>query len=174
MVQVGRDARIVIIGQAPGRVVHESGVPWADPSGDRLRSWLGVTPEQFYDDAVVALVPMGPLLPRDRPERRQPAATRVCTLWHDPLLGHLPTDRLTVVVGAYAQRRYIDEPGRNLTDTVANWQRYLPSQVVLPHPSPRNRGWFKKNPWFETDTLPAVRSRVSEILNNSDKRRRAV
>ncbi len=88
-------------------------------------------------------------------------------LWHDPLLGHLLTDRLTVVVGAYAQRRYIDEPGRNLTDTVANWQRYLPSQVVLPHPSPRNRGWFKKNPWFETDTLPAVRSRVSEILNNS-------
>ena len=167
MVQVGPKARIVIIGQAPGRIVHESGVPWADASGDRLRSWLGVTSEQFYDEEVVALVPMGFCFPGTGTSGDLPPRPECAPLWHEPLLGHLPEDRLTLVVGAYAQRRYVEEPGRNLTETVASWERYLPHQVVLPHPSPRNRGWFKKNPWFETDTLPAVRSRVSTILTDT-------
>lgn len=167
MVQVGPKARIVIIGQAPGRIVHESGVPWADPSGDRLRSWLGVTSEQFYDEEVVALVPMGFCFPGTGTSGDLPPRPECAPLWHEPLLGHLPEDRLTLVVGAYAQRRYVEEPGRNLTETVASWERYLPHQVVLPHPSPRNRGWFKKNPWFQTDTLPAVRSRVSTILTDT-------
>lgn len=164
VLQAGGAARIVIIGQAPGRRVHESGIPWADPSGERLREWLGVTEEQFYDPDVVAVVPMGFCYPGaarsgDKPPRRECAP-----LWHDAVLAHLPADRLEVIIGTYAQARYIaDRPG-TLTETVAAWETYLPSQVVLPHPSPRNRHWLTKNPWFEAETLPAVRRRVQAVL----------
>lgn len=164
IVQVGSAASIVIIGQAPGRRVHESGVPWHDPSGDRLRSWLGLTDDQFYDSDQVALIPMGFCFPGSATSGDKPPRPECAPQWHEPLLDHLPAERLEIIIGTYAQKRYIVSPGRTLTETVANWQHYLPTQVVMPHPSPRNQAWFKKNPWFEAETLVDVRARVQEVL----------
>lgn len=164
VVQAGGAARIVVIGQAPGRRVHESGIPWDDPSGVRLRDWLGVDVEQFYDPDIVALVPMGFCYPGAAASGDNPPRPECAPLWHDPLLAKLPADRLDVLIGAYAQRRYVHDRASTLTATVADWERYLPSQIVLPHPSPRNNHWLAKNPWFEAETLPAVRRRVRAIL----------
>ncbi len=165
VVQLGRSARIVIIGQAPGRRVHESGVPWDDPSGDTLRGWLGLDADRFYDPDVLAIVPMGFCYPGsaasgDRPPRRECAP-----LWHDRVLGVLPPDRLTIVIGSYARARYAADAGTTLDEAVAAWGRLLPDRIVLPHPSPRNRHWVTKRPWFEADVLPALRQRVEEVLD---------
>ena len=164
IVQLGNAAGVVIIGQAPGRRVHETGVPWDDPSGVRLRSWLNVTDEEFYDADRIALVPMGFCFPGTAKSGDKPPRPECAPLWHDRLLDQLPGDRLEVIIGTYAQKRYIVERGKNLTETVANWQAYMPRQIVLPHPSPRNQAWFKKNPWFEADVIPAVQRRVAEVL----------
>lgn len=164
IVQVGKAAPIVIIGQAPGRRVHESGIPWDDPSGDRLRGWLGLNAQQFYDPATVAIIPMGFCYPGSAKSGDLPPRPECAPLWHERLLAHLPTDRLEVIIGTYAQRRYITERGTNLTETVRNWRNYLPCQIVMPHPSPRNQAWFKQNPWFEADALPAVKQRVDDVL----------
>jgi uracil-DNA glycosylase len=158
-------ARIVIIGQAPGRRVHESGVPWDDPSGVRLREWLGLSDAQFYDPAVVAIVPMGFCYPGSAKSGDKPPRKECAPLWHEPILAELPADRLEIIIGTYAQARYIADRPRTLTETVANWATYLPRRIVLPHPSPRNAHWLTKNPWFESDTLPAVRQRVAEITS---------
>lgn len=164
VVQVGRSARIVIVGQAPGRRVHESGVPWDDPSGDTLRGWLGLDADRFYDPDVLAIVPMGFCYPGsaasgDRPPRRECAP-----LWHDRVLGVLPSDRLTIVIGSYARARYAADAGTTLDEAVAAWERLLPDRIVLPHPSPRNRHWVMKRPRFEADVLPALRQRVEQML----------
>jgi len=145
IVQMDTTASIVIIGQAPGRRVHESGVPWDDPSGVRLRAWLDLTPEQFYDPTKVAILPMGFCYPGSAKSGDLPPRPECAPLWHDQLLDHLPEERLEVIIGVYAQKRYIVEPGKNLTATVSNWKSYLPRQVVMPHPSPRNQAWFAKN-----------------------------
>jgi uracil-DNA glycosylase len=168
LVQVGSTARIVIIGQAPGRRVHESGTLWADPSGDRLRDWLGLDEERFYDDRLVALVPMGFCYPGSSGNGDLPPRPECAPLWHGPLLDHLADDRLEVIIGAHAQRRYVERRGTNLTETVASWADHLPRQIVLPHPSPRNQSWFSKNPWFAAETVPAVRARTQEILDARD------
>ena len=165
IVQVADTARIVIIGQAPGRRVHESGVPWDDPSGRTLRTWLGVDDEQFYDPSLVALVPMGFCYPGAASSGDKPPRPECAPLWHEELLGHLPDDRLEVIIGMYAQKRYIADRQPTLTETVAQWANHLPRQVVLPHPSPRNQHWLRKNPWFEAETIPAVRQRVREVLD---------
>ncbi len=167
IVQLGGRARIVIIGQAPGRKVHESGVPWDDKSGERLRDWLGVTSEQFYDPDMVAIVPMGFCYPGSAKSGDKPPRPECAPLWHDRLLAELPDDRLEIIIGTYAQKRYITDDISTLTERVANWQQYLPHQVVLPHPSPRNAHWVTKNPWFETETLPSIRRRVNEVLGTS-------
>ena len=120
--------------------------------------------DQFYDPDVVAIVPMGFCFPGSSGSGDLPPRPECAPTWHEPLLSHLNSDRLEVVIGAYAQKRYIAEPGSNLTETVAQFEQYLPQQVVLPHPSPRNRHWLAKNPWFEADTLPAIRRRVAEVL----------
>ncbi len=164
IVQAGEPARIVIIGQAPGRRVHESGIPWDDPSGRTLRRWLDLSDEQFYDPDIVALVPMGFCYPGSAASGDKPPRPECAPLWHHALLSHLPANRLEVIIGIYAQKRYIAERKKTLTDTVANWSSYLPKQVVLPHPSPRNQHWLTKNPWFETETLPAVQARISQFL----------
>lgn len=164
VVQLGRGARIVIIGQAPGRRVHESGVPWDDPSGVRLREWLGVTDDVFYDPERVALVPMGFCFPGTGTSGDLPPRPECAPKWHDRLLAELPADRLEVIIGRYAQARYVPDAGPTLTDTVAGWRTHLPDRIVMPHPSPRNRRWFTRNPWFEADVLPAVRARVAEVL----------
>ncbi|HEY5142267.1 MAG TPA: uracil-DNA glycosylase family protein [Solirubrobacteraceae bacterium] len=164
IVQADGKARVVIIGQAPGRRVHESGVPWADASGVRLRAWLGMTESEFYDPARTALVPMGFCFPGTGPSGDLPPRRECAPLWHDRLLALLPPDRLTVIVGTYAQRRYADRTHGTVADTVARWREFLPGRIVMPHPSPRNRSWLARNPWFEADTVPAVRSRVRQVL----------
>lgn len=164
IVQASPTARLVIIGQAPGRKVHESGVPWDDPSGRTLRSWLGVTDEEFYDPAHVAIVPMGFCYPGKGTSGDLPPRPECAPLWHEPLLGHLPDDRLTVIIGQYAQARYLDDREPTLTETVARWADYLPDRIVMPHPSPRNRHWLTKNPWFEAEAIPALRDRVRTLL----------
>lgn len=166
IVQASVTSPIVIIGQAPGRRVHESGIPWHDPSGDRLRSWLNLTDEQFYDPAVVALVPMGFCYPGSAKSGDKPPRPECAPLWHEPLLEQLPSDRLEIIIGTYAQKRYITDRAPTLTETVARWADYLPNQVVMPHPSPRNQHWATKNPWFEAETLPAVRERVHQVLRS--------
>lgn len=163
IVQASPQSPIVIIGQAPGRRVHESGIPWDDPSGVRLREWLGLTSEQFYDPAVVALVPMGFCYPGSATSGDNPPRPECAPLWHEELLAKLPSERLDVIIGTYAQKRYVPDRKATLTETVASFREYLPGQVVLPHPSPRNQGWFKKNPWFEAETIPAIRARISDV-----------
>ncbi len=164
IVQVGSQARIVIIGQAPGRRVHESGVPWDDASGKTLRRWLNVTEAQFYDPNIIALVPMGFCYPGSTSSGDKPPRPECAPLWHERVLGALPGNRLDVIIGTYAQKRYIPDRKKTLTETVANWVAYLPEKVVLPHPSPRNQHWLTKNPWFESQTLPAVQQRIAEFL----------
>jgi len=169
IVQAGAAARIVIIGQAPGRRVHESGIPWDDPSGRTLRSWLDLSDEQFYDPDVVALVPMGFCYPGSAASGDRPPRPECAPLWHERLLAELPADRLDIIIGTYAQKRYVADRKKTLTETVANWANYLPSQVVLPHPSPRNQHWLTKNPWFEAETVPAIRSRIHQFLADTDR-----
>lgn len=168
IVQASSRSRIVIIGQAPGRKVHESGIPWDDASGRRLREWLDLTPEQFYDPELVAIVPMGFCYPGSAKSGDLPPRPECAPLWHEPLLAELPDDRLDVIIGMYAQARYIANRPKTLTETVAKWRDYLPRQVVLPHPSPRNQHWPKKNRWFETEALPAVRERVRDVVNRAE------
>ena len=163
IVQAGPTARLVIIGQAPGRRVHESGIPWADPSGDRLRGWLGIEASTFYDPSMVALIPMGFCYPGSKASGDLPPRPECAPLWHDRLLGALPTDRLTVLIGTYAIARYVGRR-ETLTHTVAGWREFLPDRMVLPHPSPRNQSWLAKNQWFESDAIPAMRERVTEVL----------
>ena len=157
-------ARIVIIGHAPGRRVHESGVPWDDPSGVRLREWLGLGEEQFYDPAVVAIVPMGFCYPGTGSSGDLPPRPECAPLWHERVLQHLPEERLTVIIGAHAMARYVESPARTLTAEVARWADQLPSRIVMPHPSPRNNRWLAKNRWFETDVVPAIRRRVEQVI----------
>jgi len=163
-VQLGANARLVIIGQAPGRRVHESGVPWDDPSGDRLRGWLGLSDAQFYDPNIVAIVPMGFCYPGSAKSGDNPPRPECAPQWHDELLGHLRDDVFTIVIGSYAQKRYVPDREKTLTATVKRWTDYLPERIVLPHPSPRNRHWLTKNPWFDEEVVPALQARVSEAL----------
>ncbi|MEL7156550.1 MAG: uracil-DNA glycosylase family protein [Actinomycetota bacterium] len=165
IVQLAAGAPIVIIGQAPGRRVHHGGVPWDDPSGDRLRQWLGIDPDRFYDPALVAIVPMGLCYPGRGSSGDKPPRPECAPLWHDALLAHLPTERLEIIVGAHAQARYVPDRPSTLTETVAQWRHHLPGRIVLPHPSPRNNGWLAANPWFAEDVVPAVRARVADLLS---------
>lgn len=164
-------SRIVIIGQAPGRRVWKSGVAWDDPSGVRLRGWLGLSDEQFYDPALVALIPMGFCYPGKGTSGDLPPRHECAPLWHDRILSRLPTDRLDVIIGQYAQRRYTQGSHRSVTETVSAWRSFLPDRIVLPHPSPRNVGWFKANPWFEAEVVPAVRQRVAALATVTDEAR---
>lgn len=165
VVQAGADARLLIVGQAPGRIVHETGIPWNDPSGDRLREWLGVSRDVFYDEQQVALVPTGFCYPGKGKSGDLPPRPECAPLWHAPLLAALPNVGLTLLIGSHAQQFYLRDNGKaTLTATVAAYQEYLPRYLPLPHPSPRNRAWFKANPWFARDVLPALQQRVVTLL----------
>ncbi len=159
-------SRVLIIGQAPGRLVYASGVPWQDRSGDRLRDWLGVDAATFYDVRNFALMPMGFCYPGAGRSGDLPPRPECAPLWHDRLLAAMPEVRLTLFIGRFAQARYLDlQPGETLTATVGRHAEQLAQgKLALPHPSPRNRGWWRKNPWFEAEVLPQLRSRVSMIL----------
>ena len=159
-------ARLLIVGQAPGTKVHNSGVPWNDASGDRLRQWLEVDRDTFYDPGRIAIVPMGFCYPgRDRRGGDLPPRTECAPLWHPRLLAALPKVELTLLVGSYAQKYYLGRARRRtLRETVAHYRDYLPAYLPLPHPSWRNTAWLTKNPWFETDLLPDLRARVHALL----------
>jgi uracil-DNA glycosylase len=154
----------LIAGQAPGRKVHESGVPFDDASGDRLRDWLGVTRELFYDPRRIAILPMGFCFPGSGRSGDLPPRPECAPAWRSRLLGHLRHLELTVVVGQYAQAYHLGQGGGSLTDTVKAWRTHWPGAIPLPHPSPRNNLWLRRNPWFETEVLPALRKRVSKVL----------
>ncbi len=159
-------ARLLIVGQAPGTRVHETGIPWNDPSGNRLRAWLGIDRETFYDQDRIAIVPMGFCYPgRDSRGGDRPPRPECAPLWHPPLLAALPAVALTLLVGLYAQRRYLDTRRRpTLTETVRAWADYGPEYLPLPHPSWRNTGWLQRHPWFEAELVPDLRARVRALL----------
>lgn len=160
-------ARLLIIGQAPGTKVHASGIPWNDPSGQRLRDWLQLEPERFYDESLVAIIPMGLCYPgRYEKGGDLPPRPECAPLWHAPLRAHLPALRLTLLVGRYAQAYYLGKKcPSSLSETVARWRHYLPQGFLpLPHPSWRTTGWQKNRPWFEEELLSEVRKMVRESI----------
>jgi uracil-DNA glycosylase len=160
--RVSRTARLLIIGQAPGTRVHETGIPWNDPSGDRLRGWLGFSREQYYDTAKVALVGVGLCYPGRLPNGGDaPPRPECAPLWHPRLLPLMPDISLTMAVGSYAIARLIG-PGP-MTAHVRDFRRHLPALMPLPHPSWRTIGWEARNPWFAAELLPALRARIAEM-----------
>ncbi|MDA0327645.1 MAG: uracil-DNA glycosylase family protein [Gemmatimonadetes bacterium] len=164
VVQLNPGARILIAGQAPGRKVHETGIPFDDPSGDRLRDWMGLTTEQFYDPGLVAILPMGFCYPGTGSSGDLPPRPECAPAWRARLLEQLPLIEVTLVIGRYAQLWHLGVPGVGVTQTVADWTRYWPEVLPLPHPSPRNNRWLKQNPWFAREVLPALRARVADLL----------
>lgn len=164
VLQIHPQARVLIAGQAPGRKVHASGVPFDDVSGDRLREWMGVTREVFYDPKKIAILPMGFCFPGTGKSGDFPPRPECAPAWRDQLLGHLRHLEVTLVVGQYAQDYHLHERQSSLTDTVQSWQSYWPKIIPLPHPSPRNNIWLSRNPWFEKELLPKLRRRVSAAL----------
>lgn len=165
VVQFSPQARILIIGQAPGSKVHASGIPWDDDSGKRLREWTGLSPEAFYDPARVALVPMGFCYPGKGKSGDLPPRPECAPHWHDRILALLPPDRLTLLVGSYAQAHYLpDARRRPMTERIRDFAAYGPGTIPLPHPSWRSTIWMRRNPWFESELLPVLRARVRERL----------
>ncbi len=159
------DAKILIIGQAPGNKVHKTGIPWNDPSGNQLRNWLGVTKEEFYDATKFAIMPMGFCYPGKGKSGDLPPRPECAPQWHKPLLEHLPNVDLVILIGMYAQNYYLGKQAKKtLTETVANFKNYLPKYLPLPHPSPRNRFWLTKNPWFDKEVLLELKERVKSLI----------
>ena len=159
-------ARLMIVGQAPGTRVHETGIPWNDASGDRLRAWLGIERDAFYDESRIAIVPMGFCYPGvDRNGGERPPRPECARRWHPLLAPHLARVALTLLVGGYAQKYYLGG-GRapSMTETVRRWRDYAPGFLPLPHPSWRNTAWLRRNPWFEAEVVPALRARVAALL----------
>ncbi len=165
IVSAHKDSKIVIIGQAPGLKVHTTGIPWDDPSGKQLRKWLDVTDELFYDETKIALVPMGFCYPGKGKSGDLPPRPECAPQWHQKLLDQMPNLQLVILIGMYSQKYYLKEKAkRTLTETVAEYKTYLPNYFPLPHPSPRNRFWLTKNPWFEKEVIPELQEKVSQIL----------
>ncbi len=164
VLRASETARILIVSQAPGVRVHATGTPWDDPSGERLRTWMGIGPDKFYDESQISIIPMGYCYPGrgdggDLPPRRECA-----TLWLDHLLAKLPRIELTMLIGLHAQRHFLGSRRKqSLTETVKAWHEFAPEYLPLPHPSARNTPWFKRNPWFEHELLPVLRERIKSL-----------
>ena len=166
VLRASTSAKIAIFGQAPGNLVHQSGKPFTDPSGVRLREWMGVTDEEFYDERRIAIIPMGFCFPGydakggDKPPRKECAQT-----WRAQLMAAMPNIKTAILVGAYAQKWHLGEGARkSLTETVEAWREFSPTYFATPHPSWRNNTWLKKHPWFEAELLPVLRKRVRSLL----------
>jgi len=171
VLRVSRTARLGVCSQAPGTRVHASGIPFTDASGDRLRDWMGVTPQDFYDEARIAILPMGFCFPgQDAKGGDLPPRAECATLWHRDLFAVMPQLELVLAVGSYAQNWHLgEEAGDSLQATMLAWRKHLgrethPRILPLPHPSWRNNGWLKKNPWFEEGLLPVLRREVLALL----------
>jgi uracil-DNA glycosylase family 4 len=165
VVSAHSESRIVIIGQAPGTKVHNSGIPWDDASGKQLRKWLHVTNEQFYNEKFFAIVPMGFCYPGKGKSGDLPPRPECAPQWHEQLFQQMPKLELIILIGMYAQQYYLKKQSKKtLTETVTNYKDYLPKYFVLPHPSPRNRFWLTKNPWFETEVIPELRNKIKSLI----------
>jgi len=167
VLRASASARLLVVGQAPGTRVHETGIPWNDPSGDRLRQWLAMDREQFYDDSRVAIIPMGFCYPGKGPSGDLPPRPECAHQWRERLLDCLPDIELTLLVGRYAQQYHIPQVGKSVTATVQRWQELLPAYFPTPHPSPRNLLWLRRNPWFEHEAVPALRKRVQALFDGT-------
>lgn len=166
VLRVAQEARILIIGQAPGLKVHNSGLPWDDPSGDRLRGWLNIDREQFYRDARLGILPMGFCYPGKGKSGDLPPRPECAPTWHERLLQQMPQIEVVLLIGQYAQKRYAGDDEKNLTERVRN-QPLDGRFISLPHPSPRNIRWFKQNPWFDEQLLPSFQRRIHPLLSES-------
>lgn len=167
VVRVGEQTRLLICGQAPGRLVHETGLPFNDPSGQRLRAWMGIDRETFYGRPEIGVAAMAFCFPGTNPKGGDyPPPSRCAALWRKDLMARLPKVELTLLVGSYAQAWALGGAMKgNMTDTVAAWSEYVDQGVLpLPHPSWRNTAWLKRNPWFEDEVTPYLRRRVAGIL----------
>lgn len=164
VLQVHANARILIAGQAPGTRVHASGIPFDDPSGERLREWLGITRDVFYDPEQIAILPMGFCYPGTGNSGDLPPRPECAPAWRIALLSHLKRIKVTIVLGKYAQDYHFGKTGMSVTDLAKSWETHWPHLVPLPHPSPRNNLWLRRNPWFEKDLLPNLRRAVDEAL----------
>ncbi|MEL6116223.1 uracil-DNA glycosylase family protein [Photobacterium sp. SP02] len=164
VIQASSEARLMIVGQAPGTRVHDTGIPWNDPSGDRLRRWLDLDRDTFYDPSRIAIMPMGLCYPGKGKSGDLPPRPECAPQWHGQVWPLLPNIGMTLLVGQYAQNYYLSDKPKPLTDTVKAWRRWAPTYLPLPHPSPRNTLWLKKNPWFETDVVPYIRDYVHQHL----------
>lgn len=169
VIRASAESKIVVIGQAPGRKVQESGIPWDDASGNNLRDWMGVDKETFYDDKLFALMPMGFCYPGTGKSGDFPPRRECAPMWHQQLLNFMPDVKLTLLIGQYAQKYYLKNMAkRNLTQTVKNFHEYMLEYFPLPHPSPRNNIWQKKNQWFKSDLTPILKAEVGLILDSSN------
>jgi len=166
VVQADRKASILIVGQAPGRKVHETGIPFNDPSGDRLRDWMGIDKSIFYDAKQIALLPMGFCYPGTGKSGDLPPRLECAEAWREKLLAGLPKIQLTLVIGQYAHKYHLGKrQSKTLTETVKAWRKFTGEGLLpLPHPSPRNNIWLKRNEWFEKDVLPALKTQVKKFL----------
>ncbi|MFV8817784.1 uracil-DNA glycosylase family protein [Haliea sp. E17] len=163
VLRASASARLLIVGQAPGTRVHASGIPWNDPSGDRLRQWLQMDRERFYDDSRIAIVPMGFCYPGRGRSGDLPPRPECAAQWHAALLEQMPRIELVLLIGQYAQNHYLGRSRETLTERVRRWRDFGPRFLPLPHPSPRNTLWLKRNPWFEAEVVPELRRRVAAI-----------
>ena len=171
VVAASTESKIIIVGQAPGRIVHKSGIPWNDKSGDNLRAWLNVDKETFYDTNLFAVIPMGFCYPGTGKTGDLPPRPECAPLWHRQLLNQMPNVELMLLVGQYAQNHYLGTKIKNtLTETVRHYQEYLPGFFPLPHPSPRNNIWQAKNEWFSREVLPELKGVVNRILTPGHQR----
>jgi uracil-DNA glycosylase len=165
IVQACIHSKIVIIGQAPGQKVQDSGIPWNDQSGNELRRWLGVSKQQFYDSKLFALIPMGFCYPGKGSSGDLPPRPECAPLWHHQLLSEMKNVDLTLLIGKYAQKLYLDSKfNATITENIKNYTEFMPQYLPLVHPSPRNKIWQKKNPWFELEIIPKLQEMISNIL----------
>jgi uracil-DNA glycosylase len=166
ILSIGRQSKIIIVGQAPGRIVHETGIPWNDKSGDNLRAWLGVDKPTFYDTKKFGIMPMGFCYPGTGKSGDLPPRPECAPLWHAKLLKRITEIKLIILVGQYAHSYYLKEKIKeSLTETVKNYTAYLPEFFALPHPSPRNNIWLAKNKWFAEVVLPDLKDTISRLLS---------
>lgn len=164
VVRANPKAKLLIIGQAPGTKVHASGTPWDDASGERLRKWMGIDKELFYDEEKIAIVPMGFCYPGKGKSGDLPPRKECAPQWHQSLLDELPNIELTLLIGNYAQNYYLTSEHKTLTERVKAWREFKPNNLPLAHPSPRNQIWLKKNPWFERELIPELKQRVKTLF----------
>ncbi len=165
VIQLSASSRILVVGQAPGKKVHDTGLPFNDPSGDLLRRWMGVDRETFYDEQQLAILPMGFCYPGKGRSGDLPPRPECAPAWRQPLLEHLKQVELTLVIGQYAQAWHFPDTRLSVTERVARWKDTWPHLLPMPHPSPRNRLWLQRNAWFEGQVVPMLQERVADILN---------